>query len=216
MIGIQGSQGSGKTTLAQEYSKQTGIPFVKTSTSEVFKRLNLDPAKNFDFDTRMQVQEAVLDALTEQYEEARAGSKLGMFIADRTPIDCLAYTYSDMGQGALTEEQQERLLDYRQSCFDVLNEFFSVVITVQPGIPVAPERQGKASSSIAFIDHIDLLVKGLGLCEEVECFVFMIPEEVTDLDERVDAINKAYKQAVNRAKRDFQLDSEDGVPTTLH
>ena len=43
MIGLVGSHRTGKTTLARAFAEDSGIPFVETSTAEVFRRLGYDP-----------------------------------------------------------------------------------------------------------------------------------------------------------------------------
>ena len=93
-IGLCGSHRTGKTTLAEAVSKKTGIPFVRTSTSEVFRRAGLDPAASLDFNKRLWIQNETLEAAKGVWEAAGKS-----FITDRTPVDMMAYTLGDIQGG---------------------------------------------------------------------------------------------------------------------
>lgn len=194
--------------MAKRYAEEFGIPFVASTVSSVFERLGLDPAASHKFDDRMRVQEAILEELTQLYRAGRSAdpSLPGVFISDRTPIDLLAYTYSDITPEWLTPKQHDRLVAYRKACYATLNEFFAVIFTLQPVLPVARSRKGKGSSSPALLAKQDALVRGLAASEDVLCRHFLMPRATVDLDARVECIantcartEESYLQTLQRA-----------------
>jgi hypothetical protein len=153
-IGLCGAHRTGKTTLASRYAEMNNIPFVQISTSDVFERHGLDPAKPMRFSMRLWIQGLIL-------AEAKAVWQCNHFITDRTPIDFMAYTLADI-QGD-TEVDDAALKEYMAQCFDALNKYFRHLVVIQPGIPLVFE-QGKAALNSAYIEHLNTLT--LGLCHD--------------------------------------------------
>lgn len=188
MLGLCGSHRSGKSTLAREFAQRNDILFVETTVSQVFRDLGLDPSKTYEVDDRLMIQELILQTLTRQYREARKKSTL--FIADRTPLDFAAYTLADITGNACPTESVARLVnDYVQRCIDATMEHFSMVVLVQPGIPVV-EAPGKARSCPAYMEHFNTLARGLLADERVGCQRFVIPKTTLDLEARLEALDK--------------------------
>ncbi|OIP78788.1 MAG: AAA family ATPase [Oscillatoriales cyanobacterium CG2_30_44_21] len=176
-LGLCGAHRTGKTTLAIALSSQLNIPFVRTTTSQVFAQLGLDPAETMDFKTRLFVQNHVLDAAGQVWQGAASP-----FISDRTPIDMIAYTLGDI-QGK-TEVDFDLLSQYIDRCFASTNQFFQSLAIIQPGIPLVYE-EGKAALNAAYIEHINILVMGLCGDRRLQASVFCNPREAIALDERV-------------------------------
>jgi hypothetical protein len=179
-IGLCGSHRTGKTTLAEAISQQTGMPFVKTSTSEVFNKHGLDPSKPMDFQKRLWIQHKILDTaqhlwLAEQKQ----------FITDRTPLDMAAYTLADI-QGA-TEVDFPELEGYLARCFEVTNYFFKVLVLIQPGIPLMHE-EGKAALNKSYLEHLNYLI--LGLCNDarINSTLVFLHRDVITLEDRIGVI----------------------------
>jgi SpoVK/Ycf46/Vps4 family AAA+-type ATPase len=179
-IGLCGSHRTGKTTLAEAISQKSGMPFVKTSTSEVFKEHGLDPSKSMDFQKRLWIQHKILDAAEKLwYAEKR------QFITDRTPLDMAAYTLADI-QGA-TEVDFFELEKYLERCFKTTNELFKILVLIQPGIPLMHE-EGKAALNEGYLEHLNYLI--LGLCNDNRVksrFVFL-NRNVTTMEDRINLI----------------------------
>jgi len=176
LIGLCGSHRTGKTTLAELLAGKAGIPFVKTGTSEVFRECGLDPSKPIDFGKRLWIQEKILDAAEKVW---RAGRKQS--ITDRTPLDMAAYTLGDI-QGA-TEVDFEALERYLDRCFEATNKFFSMLVLIQPGIPLIHE-EGKAALNKGYLEHLNFLILGLCNDERVKRKCLCLPRAVMGLDQR--------------------------------
>jgi hypothetical protein len=176
-LGLCGAHRTGKTTLAIAISSHLNIPFVRTTTSQVFAQLGLDPAEPMDFQTRLFVQNHVLDAAEQVWQESASP-----FISDRTPIDMIAYTLGDI-QGK-TEVDFDLLSQYIDRCFASTNQFFQNLAIIQPGIPLVYE-EGKAALNAAYIEHINILVIGLCSDRRLKTNVFCNARNAIDLEARI-------------------------------
>ncbi|MFN9760664.1 MAG: AAA family ATPase [Pseudanabaena sp.] len=176
-LGLCGAHRTGKTTLAIAISSHLNIPFVRTTTSQVFAQLGLDPAEPMDFQTRLFVQNHVLDAAEQVWQESASP-----FISDRTPIDMIAYTFGDI-QGK-TDVDFNLLSQYIDRCFASTNQFFQNLAIIQPGIPLVYE-EGKAALNAAYIEHINVLVIGLCSDRRLKTNVFCNARDVINLKTRI-------------------------------
>ncbi|MFN5304227.1 MAG: AAA family ATPase [Pseudanabaena sp.] len=176
-LGLCGAHRTGKTTLAIAISSLLNIPFVRTTTSQVFAQLGLDPAEPMDFQTRLFVQNHVLDAAEQVWQESASP-----FISDRTPMDMIAYTLGDI-QGK-TEVDFDLLSQYIDRCFASTNQFFQNLAIIQPGIPLVYE-EGKAALNAAYIEHINILVIGLCSDRRLKTNVFCNARNAIDLEARI-------------------------------
>ncbi|MEY3303918.1 MAG: hypothetical protein RLZZ139_2291 [Cyanobacteriota bacterium] len=176
-LGLCGAHRTGKTTLAIAISSDLNLPFVRTTTSQVFAQLGLDPAEPMDFQTRLFVQNHVLDAAEQVWQESASP-----FISDRTPIDMIAYTLGDI-QGK-TDVDFNLLSQYIDRCFASTNQFFQNLAIIQPGIPLVYE-EGKAALNAAYIEHINVLVIGLCSDRRLKTNVFCNARDVINLKTRI-------------------------------
>jgi hypothetical protein len=167
-LGLCGAHRTGKTTLAIAISSHLNIPFVRTTTSQVFADLGLDPADH------------VLDAAEHVWQSSAAS-----FVSDRTPIDMIAYTLGDI-QGK-TEVDFDLLNAYCDRCFASTNQFFQNLAIIQPGIPLVYES-GKAALNAAYIEHINILVIALCNDSRLKANVFCNPRDAIALDLRISNI----------------------------
>jgi len=176
-LGLCGAHRTGKTTLAIALASHLNIPFVRTTTSQVFAELGLDPAEPMDFKTRLFVQNHVLGAAEQVWQDS-----VSPFVSDRTPIDMIAYTLGDI-QGR-TEVDIDLLSQYIDRCFASTNKFFQNLAIIQPGIPLVYE-EGKAALNASYIEHINVLV--IGLCQDsrIRANIFCNPREAIALDGRI-------------------------------
>jgi hypothetical protein len=179
-LGLCGAHRTGKTTLAIALSSHLNIPFVRTTTSQVFAQLGLDPAEPMDFQTRLFVQNHVLDAAEQVWQNSATP-----FVSDRTPIDMIAYTLGDI-QGK-TEVDFDLLSQYIDRCFASTNQFFQNLAIIQPGIPLVYE-EGKAALNAAYIEHINILVIGLCNDSRLKTNVFCNARDAIAIDLRINNI----------------------------
>jgi nicotinamide riboside kinase len=161
LIGLVGTAGCGKTTLAKAYADATGNGFIKTSTSEVFKKHNLDPKVRMTMQERLIVQNDILDTLLDQWLAHESDE--GVFITDRTPYCMITFTLAEVsGYGSLDPYTESLLSSYIMRCHLAARAFASI-IHVPMGIPLVADPTGKvrASGGVGYNAHYDLLLKGL-------------------------------------------------------
>ena len=211
-IGLTGAHRTGKTTLAREFAKNTGVPFVETNASEIFAKMGMDPSSEYPIAQRLDVQERILAEFADKWKSAIANGN--GFITDRTPLDMIAYTLANIGSGEeLSPSLENRLENYIQSCFDIVNYTFDFVVVVLPGIKAVHE-EGKARASYACIEHIATLIMGLVVSEKIIIPNFYIPRGETDLDGRIEILRSAMKKSW-KYQKGFQKVFNDQV-ITLH
>ena len=176
-IGLCGSHRTGKTTLAIALAARSGKSVLKTQTSAVFAANGLDPAQVMDFKTRLWIQGHILADAQNLWENQSQA-----FIADRTPLDMLAYTLADI-QGT-TEVDHVALQAYSARCFALTNQFFPQLVILPPAIPLVYEA-GKAALNPAYIEHLHGVMLGLAHEEALKSQVLVMPRALLDLDMRV-------------------------------
>ncbi len=166
--------------MAEAISRRAGTPFIRTCTSEVFKRAGLDPAAAMEFEKRLWIQKETLEAAKGIWEAAGEN-----FITDRTPLDMMAYLLGDIqgGTGADFNEVE----GYLERCFTATNGFFDALVIVQPGIPLVHE-QGKAALNHAYIEHLNYLVMGLAGDPRLGAKVIRLGRDTVEINERVRAV----------------------------
>jgi hypothetical protein len=191
-IGLCGAHRTGKTTLAREYAIRNNVSFLEMKTTNVFKDLGLDPKVEYDFETRLTIQNSILAKM-----EYLLNSVEGAFISDRTPIDVLAYTLADVQRSNLTPEQSMAVMRHFEACVKLTNKFYSCLIVVQPAIPIV-EAEGKAPAIPAYMEHLNSLILGLVIHEKVFCSHFYIPKRIISLSERLHSVDAAVEKTNSR------------------
>jgi hypothetical protein len=179
-IGLCGSHRTGKTTLAEAISLKTGMPFVRTGTSEVFRQHGMDPSAPMDFSKRLWIQRKILDSAEKIWNAEKK-----QFITDRTPLDMMAYTLADIHGN--TEVGLKELEVYCTRCIDVTNKFFRILVLVQPGIPLMHE-DGKAALNEGYLEHLNYLILGLCCDDRIKGSFVYLRRDMTSLEERADTI----------------------------
>lgn len=193
LIGLAGAHRTGKTTLARLIAKSIGIELVDASVRTVFEQLGVDPKEDYSFDKRLWVQNEILAHAANRY----AGVK-GIGIVDRTPLDFLAYTMADVQRGNLSPQQSDQFIEYMTRCVELANWHFSMIVLVQPGIPLT-ECDTSAPALPAYMEHINTILKGLMAERTVAVPTTAIPRGVIDLTLRgrmvVQSHNRVHQQA---------------------
>lgn len=208
-LGLCGAQRTGKTTLAKAYADKVGIPFVKTTTAQVFAKYGLSPKADLPLHVRLAHQELIMHELVSQWRRAQSEHD-GMFVSDRTPIDMATYMMADITRGAVLGgakdpvETGNRVLGYVDKCLELTHELFSVVVLVQPGIPLV-DAEGSAPTEPAYIEHFNLIARGILAGKNIDFRRYVMPREMLDLNRRVDALQKCMVDSVSAYKA--RLDS---------
>ena len=212
IIGLTGAHRTGKSTLAKAFADKyhDEVKLCLTSASQVFQRLGYSPQAELDFETRLTIQEEILKELTKQYKE-HTGQ---MAITDRTPIDMLAYTLAEVNRQTLTPKLDTRLRKYSERCYDVTNQYFGVLIVVQPGIPLVDDPT-KAPATEGYIEHINALICGLVAQEVILPAHYYLARSSTDLLARVDAVDFCFDKAMQKAEQRHYPDANINE-ITLH
>ncbi|WP_156507106.1 AAA family ATPase [Comamonas thiooxydans] len=183
IVGIAGVHRTGKSTLMKALAAAAAWHPAPTDVSGVIKSLGMRADKQHSFDDRMKIQWAVLQHLREHCLELR---KLGVpCVTDRTPLDLVMYTMAEIGPETITDPaQRAEVRRYVSECYAVANEFFSVVLVLQPGIePVQADMKG--SMCDAYRDHLNLLMLGIAMDSRARNLRVIIPASKTDLSDRV-------------------------------
>lgn len=194
MIGLIGSHRTGKTTLARAYSEARGCDFVQTSTTAVFQRLGLSPKIDYSFSVRLAIQMEVLADLDAAYTKSNYRA-----ITDRTPLDALAYTMADIQRSNLNASDIKAFTKYRKACIKMTNDRLHSILLIQPGIPLV-EEPGKAPANIAYMDHLNTIMKGLLLEPDLLINILTIRPDVIDLDHRIKAVDRLMNRGIERVQ----------------
>jgi hypothetical protein len=208
MIGLCGAQRTGKTTLAQKYALATKTPYVETDVSGTFARLGADPKRDYPLNERIELQREIL----KDYEELLKKAPF-KFITDRTPVDMMAYMLADIRRENVTDQQGGAIMSYLDECLRVLNRQFTVLMVVQPGIPLV-EAPGKAPASLGYMEHINTLCMGIVVSEKVEASHFYMPRNYLDLDTRLKALEFAVDKAAARHRQ--KMEDQLGAGVSVH
>lgn len=202
-----GSHRVGKSSLARAYAEKTGAVFLETATSGIWEELGYNPAVTHDFSTRLTVQREILKYLDGLYANAPTGATV---VTDRTPIDLIAYTMAEAIGDKVSEEDQGSFARYVQDCFDVCNRRFSVLVLVQPGIPLVAAK-GKAALNLAYMEHLNSLCLGLSVDDRVKVAHFYIQRHVHDMQERVKSVENARNRSMRLHEAALERHLESGA-----
>lgn len=162
LIGITGTHGTGKTTLAKEMAVRCEWVLVKTDVSGVFLKHDEDPRKWMPLAKRIEVQNDILDTLVEQWREARKLPEDSITVTDRTPYCFIAFMLAEIsGYDALPEEENRLVVDYVQRCENAALEFFDLIVYLPMAIPFVPAvGKVQAVNGQAYREHYDRLLQG--------------------------------------------------------
>lgn len=90
-----GAHGTGKSTLAIEYKKRYGA-YINEGYGRivnVWQNENLKGHEQFDSDTAFKVQQLISNLTLERFKADYEREKSQTYIATRSPLDCLCYSY---------------------------------------------------------------------------------------------------------------------------
>ena len=174
LVGFVGVSGSGKTTLAKYFEDAENCAFVKTTVSEIYKRLGKDPKVAMTLDERLDVQEVILKELKQQWCEAIGNNQDKEYVlTDRTPYCFIAFMLAEVsGYGELTEKQNARIIKYVIECQAAGLMFDCIFHLPIPNYVWDRGDKDKvcASTSSSYNLHFDTIIRGLMTGREVNCY----------------------------------------------
>lgn len=199
LVGLAGTHCTGKTTLAKTVADEFGYGFIRTSISDVLKGLGKDPAKTMTIRERIDAQMAILDALDSEWNRAVMNPDM-IWIADRTPIDLMAYAAGDVSPYNRMTEAEAEAFELCQRAVESACRKFDLTIMMQMGIPVVEDPQGKlrASQCPVYRKKLEVLIRGFG--DEHMSNFYIMDKNCVDLYERVKKVSDLVK-AVARSIR---------------
>ena len=199
-VSLCGPHRTGKTTTARAFAQKYNLPFVQTGATEVFKALGLDPKAEYPIERRIAIQAAILQAFEEQWLDACKRSTF--FISDRSPLDLASYLIADVSRQTLEGQTvvAEAVNHYIARCIESANRFFSLILLVQPGIPLV-EAAGKAPACPAYMEHLNLIQLGLLIDPKLSAETFIIPRPYITIEERVACIAGALASSQDNHAR---------------
>lgn len=160
LVGITGSSGTGKTTLATDVADALGISFVPSEINKIalaagFKNASLE----LSFDERITLQQKILVGYKEFLAELPSNT-----ITDRTPIDIAAYMMAEVTMHSgkkMREFAMQQITTFVEDCLAVTNATFDTVLIVRP-LNTYEEIDGKRPPvNPAYQLHTQLIMEGL-------------------------------------------------------
>lgn len=192
MIGLVGAHRVGKSSLATHIAALTRRKFIPVNIGQMQAKHGFKSSKqDYDFQTRMLIQECILDEFKSLlYTESTIPKSGGMTreikpepIFDRTPLDLIGYTLIHVSD-QLTDEQSAWLLDYINQCINLTNVYFTDIMLVQPGIPLVSDNTTSAKASAGIIEHLNAIYMAYMVDPRVKSNTAILPREILDMNER--------------------------------
>ncbi len=189
--GLMGAHRTGKTTLGQDLSQALQLPFVKTDISGAMKDLGLSPQDDLPFSLRLEVQELLLQCLVSTYAKAKAENPHApLILVDRTPLDILSYTYTDVSREAMKAPGIADLMAaHERRCVEATNFSFEGLCLVQIGIPLV-EDPNKAPANPYYQRHVHAQMLDAAYRLDVDVPTWILNQRNVDRKSRVSEISK--------------------------
>lgn len=185
LYGLVGAHRTGKTTLAKAVAEELGVPFHKTTVSDTLKQLMINPQVDLAFRERLTIQEIILDDLARCYKEAiEANPEAPIVIVDRTPLDVLGYTRSEILRETMNPTLDRLMSNHEQRCIELTNFHFAGLCLVQPGIPLIADST-KGSANVHYQRHVHATMLDAVLDDRLKIPAFVLGSGNVDLTSRV-------------------------------
>lgn len=154
--GIAGAHRSGKTTLARAVSVQHGLEYLDANVSGTIAEMGYTPRQELPFKERLKVQNAILESLAIKY--ALMGDK--EFVTDRTPMDVLGYTFSEVQRASLDDEDRVAFTQHVERAIKVSGTHLQGIMLVQP-VYGAPELDKSAQACSVYMRHVYICIRDM-------------------------------------------------------
>lgn len=190
MIGLLGSHRVGKTTLCKALVNGNRGVFseVPISISELQRGMGYDSGnQSYDWETRKNIQNRLLAAFSNILNDRVHTTgmlhvqRITMDVSERTPLDLVGYLLLNTPE-YVSEEDAAWIKNYINNCIELTNECYSRVFLLQPGIGYVPDTKSPGQESM---DKLNAIYLSLLMDSKLEVERVIIPEDVTDLEERI-------------------------------
>ncbi|GAL23004.1 hypothetical protein JCM19235_1305 [Vibrio maritimus] len=179
-IGFAGAHRTGKTTLAKKVAQELKLAYEAGSATPVFEQMGVNPTDDLSMNMRFHIQMGILD----QFKALSADGEKLEFVTDRTPLDYIAYTVSELN----TREYRElgdmgkaSIRAYIRECLDQLHNL-DVVFIVPPAIDIIYDSS-KALCDRVIIDNIHALIMEYADQSE-HPQIYVLDRSMVDLEDR--------------------------------
>lgn len=184
-----GAHRTGKTSIAQEVSRNLSIEFVPSFTSTLFKEIGFDPRQSWGASKRLEVQKLVLERHIASWKSYMGSGN--PWITDRSPIDFIVYTMND----AITwdDSSYEDYIGYLSDCIEAHKEFFSLSLLIQPdGVIEEGDAPYKGRASRVLQDCMNTSYKGILSSSLTDGEDFYIVKDSSRLGKRLEVFGKVF------------------------
>ena len=212
--GLIGAHRTGKTTLAREAAGKLGVPFYETSISKTLASLGVNPQADMPFHDRLRLQGIILETLLAGYANAQAQhSRASLILVDRTPLDVLAYTRSEILRSTMDPLANLVMSMHEQRCFAAMNFNFAGACVVRPGIPMVADST-KATPNVHYQSHISAVMIDGVIDHRNGVSTILLGRQDIDIDSRVHHVFEHCSAIIANAHKEASLMDPSAVRMT--
>lgn len=153
-FGFAGPSSSGKSTLAKEVAKLSGLPYFAFPTTDLMAEIGVNGVDDLSMLDRVCVQSHLL---SRYWDLTQAHAR--PFITDRTPIDIIAYMLAEVQMHGTPPELIDKIDTLVTTALNATDCTFMALFTVR-ALPVYEVDPKRPPSNIAYHRHIEMLVDG--------------------------------------------------------
>lgn len=217
VLGLAGVHGTGKTTLLKKLVEEAGerIVPVYCSTRKAFEKLGLDPKVPMGMQQRFDLQLNIHDGYVKDVNDAvdmankameASGRTIMFVIADRSPLDMIAYTMAEFNQASAVQMDVE--LDAKFGALvNAMAEAAQSIAALHIPLELdadffnSADEPGRAAINKSYAIHIDCLLNASGTSGVL---MRPIPHGQTDLEQRTMSMMKAIDAIEHAVREDLE------------
>lgn len=196
--GLIGAHRVGKTTLGKGLAERLCVAFYATEISQAMRELGIDPQVDLPFEERLDVQERLLDVLLAFYARVRTETCCDTVVVDRTPLDVLAYTMSEVRRETLKHAAiNDRMRAFTDRCYEATNFIFQGMCVVQPGIPIVADPS-KGVPNVIYQEAVAAQMLGAANHPKNMVKTLLLPRKCLDRQSRISKVEEHLRAILSR------------------